>query len=1074
MTKSWQHLGIAVILAVGGAIATATSVLAQSITIDGTLSPAQTLTGPVYTIPQSVGQTVGSNLFHSFGRFNLNVGERANFGSASDIRNIFSRVTGGSRSLIDGLIFTNSANVNLFLINPSGIVFGPNARLDVGGSTRGSFVATTVDALVWSNGSQFSATNPGGASSLLTIVGDPSGFLSTLRTPPPIDVNRSTLRVYEGQSLLLLGGNVNLDGSNLSVDFTEGGRIELGAVAEPGNVGLNTNGNILSFNFPENLARGDVSLTNGASLDATAGNGGSIAINARNIDILSGSQLLAGIGSGSGTVDSQAGDVTLNATDAIRIQGQNSLVQNNVSNNATGNSGNISITSGLLSLQDGAQLSASTFGQGNAGSINIFARDTVSLDDGTGDSFIFNNVLADAVGKSGGINITTGSLVVINGAQIQSRVLGQGNSGKVSISARDTVTLDGRDSSDFPSAILSRVETDKQSDSGGIDITTGSLFIKNGGLLSTTTFGQGNAGRIEIKASETVSLSGQGRSTIENDVASEGVGDSGGIRITTGSLFLSDLALITSNVNGRGNSGGVEIVARDLVSLDNSGEIARGGEAGTLILSRVNDSAEGNGGDINIQTASLRLSNSQITTSTASKGNAGNVIIEAKNQVALLRSSNIFTEVTCACETESGKGGDGNGGDIKITTGSLLLDGGSNLRADTEARGNAGNITINARDSVTFFGSSDEFTSGAFSQVEPEAVGKGGDIFINTRTLSLSGNQEINTRTQGQGNAGNIFIQADSISLTGSDVRIISNASQDERLPGTFGNGGDININNTGFLLVADGAKISANSEFSRATAGNIKINASQITLQNEGSIRSESVADSDGGNINLKLSEFLLLRGGGQISTNAGTALAGGNGGNINIDAGFIVALPQENSDISANAFSGNGGTVTINAQGIIGTESRQQPTPQSDITASSTGGGINGVVDINTPEIDPSREFIKLPTDVVNTRGLVAPSCSAFGEKGSEFIVTGRGGLPLSPDDFLSSDVVWSDTRFTALLASPTSRVTPSVRKTAEGVAIIPATGWVFNEKTGEVTLIAANASEDVGSNQVNCIVP
>jgi filamentous hemagglutinin family protein len=256
MTKSCKYLGIAVILALGGAIATATSVSAQSITIDGTLSPAQTLTGPVYTIPQSVGQTVGSNLFHSFGIFNLNRRRESKLWECWDIRNILSRVTGGSASMIDGLISTNSANVNLFFINPSGIVFGPNARLDVGGSTRGSFVATTVDALVWSNGSQFSATNPGGASSLLTIVGDPSGFLSTLRTPPPIDVNRSTLRVSQGQSLLLLGGNVNFDGSNLSVGSPQGGRIELGAVAEPGNIGLSTNGNILSLDFPENLARG--------------------------------------------------------------------------------------------------------------------------------------------------------------------------------------------------------------------------------------------------------------------------------------------------------------------------------------------------------------------------------------------------------------------------------------------------------------------------------------------------------------------------------------------------------------------------------------------------------------------------------------------------------------------------------------------------------------------------------------------------------------------------------------------------------------------------------------------------
>jgi large exoprotein involved in heme utilization and adhesion len=103
------------------------------------------------------------------------------------------------------------------------------------------------------------------------------------------------------------------------------------------------------------------------------------------------------------------------------------------------------------------------------------------------------------------------------------------------------------------------------------------------------------------------------------------------------------------------------------------------------------------------------------------------------------------------------------------------------------------------------------------------------------------------------------------------------------------------------------------------------------------------------------------------------------------------------------------------------------------------------------------------------------VAQSCSAFGKGGSQFTVTGRGGLPPSPDDPLTSDVVWSDTRLTTFAVSPSPRVQPSVRKTAEVVAIIPATGWVFDEKKGEVTLIASNVtSSGVGSNQVKCVVP
>ena len=271
--QRYRHLGIVSALGISGAIAQCHYTLAQSIILDGTLGPAGTLTGPRYIIPQEVGQTVESNLFHSFGQFGLLRGERVDFASAANIRNILVRVTGGSSSLIDGLIYTDSANVNLFLINPSGIQFGSNARLDVGGRNRGSFVATTVDALVWPNGGQFSATNPSGADSLLTITGDPGGFLSQSRSPAPIVSSGSGLGVVRGQSLLLLGGDVKVEGGVL---VAPGGRVELGGLSEPGTVQLNADGNNLSLSFPNNIARADVSLTNGSFVSVTAGGGGSI------------------------------------------------------------------------------------------------------------------------------------------------------------------------------------------------------------------------------------------------------------------------------------------------------------------------------------------------------------------------------------------------------------------------------------------------------------------------------------------------------------------------------------------------------------------------------------------------------------------------------------------------------------------------------------------------------------------------------------------------------------------------------------------------------------------------------
>ncbi|MBW4568886.1 MAG: S-layer family protein [Tolypothrix carrinoi HA7290-LM1] len=1109
MTKSCKYLGLAVILAVGGTFATASSVFAQSITIDGTLSPAQTLTGPVYTIPQSAGQTVGNNLFQSFGRFNLNMGEIANFESAGNIRNILSRVTGGSASMIDGLIFTNSANVNLFLINPSGIVFGPNARLDVGGSTRGSFVATTMDALVWSNGSQFSATNPGGASSLLTIVGDPSGFLSTLRTPPPIEVNRSILRVSEGQSLLLLGGNVNLDRSNLSVDFTEGGRIELGGVAEPGTVGLNTNGNILSLNFPENLARGDVSLANTATLDTRAGNGGSIAINARNIDILSGSRLLAGIGSGSGTVDSQAGDVTLNATGEIKVAGRSNIV-NSVGEGAKGSGGNIIIDSGSFSFPDDAQISASTLGRGNAGNVTVRALYAVSLVEGN----IFSTVEAGGVGKGGNIDINTATLSLTDGAQLltftreasDTQPAGQGDAGNVNVKVTGAVNIAG-EKNGFGSGIRSSVAIGTVGNGGNIIIDSGSFSLRDGARFSASTSGQGNAGNININVTGTATISGSkdgSISAIFSSVEPGSKGNGGNITIDSGSFSLRDNAQLTASTSGQGNAGNVTVRAKETVSL------VRGS-----ILSTVEAGGVGKGGNIDINAATLSLTDgAQLLTFTreasdtqpAGQGDAGNVNVKVTGAVNIAGEKNGFLS---AIGSFVDTGTVGNGGNITIDSGSFSLRDNARLQASTFRQGNAGNVTVSALDAVSLADAS------IFSTVEAGGVGKGGNIDINAATLSLTDGAQLLTATRGasdtgpvgQGEAGNVNVKVTgAVDIIGEKNGFPSGIRSNVET-GTVGNGGNITIDSGSFSL-QNGALLTAetlgqgnagtitvnaadfftisgkssnlnssglfvNSQSTTGTAEDIIVTSPRVTLDNGGRLNAESTSG-NGGDINLQ-TDLLLLRRGGQITTTAGTAQKNGNGGNINIDAGFIVAVPQENSDIRANAFSGNGGNVTINAQGIFGIQSRQQPTSQSDITASSTGGGINGVIDINTLEIDPSRGFIDLPTNVVDTFRLVAQSCSAFGKGGSEFTVTGRGGLPPGPDDFLSSDVVWSDTRLTALPVSPSPGVTRKVRKTADGVAIVPATGWVFDEKKGEVTLIAANASsEGVGSNQGGCIVP
>lgn len=204
-----------------------------------------------------------SNLFHSFEQFNIGNGERVYFANPAGITNIFSRVTGSNLSEILGTLGVNG-NANLFLINPNGIIFGENASLDVGGS----FAASTADAIQFGDRGFFSATEPE-QPPLLTI--KPSAFFFNQINPGRIE-NRSTapagvdlfenslsgLRVPNGQSLLLLGGNIVIDGGGL---HAPDGRVELAGVAGNGTVGLNVDGNNLNLSFPEELARADISLT---------------------------------------------------------------------------------------------------------------------------------------------------------------------------------------------------------------------------------------------------------------------------------------------------------------------------------------------------------------------------------------------------------------------------------------------------------------------------------------------------------------------------------------------------------------------------------------------------------------------------------------------------------------------------------------------------------------------------------------------------------------------------------------------------------------------------------------------
>ncbi|MGK7897944.1 MAG: filamentous hemagglutinin N-terminal domain-containing protein, partial [Xenococcus sp. (in: cyanobacteria)] len=361
-------------LAIFGCLITLTA--EAQITPDGTTSTTVNQAGNDFTIEQ--GSRVGDNLFHSFDEFSVPTLGSAFFNNASDIANVFSRVTGSNISTIDGLLSANGT-ANFFLINPNGIIFGENARLNLGGS----FFASTADSLLFRGNTEFSASNP--QAPPLLEVSIPIGI--NFRDNPGDIVNRSYrinsvytnfddfligLEVAPGENLTLVGGNINF---KLGQATAKGGHIQLGGLSAAGTVGINDDG---SLSFPEDVAKADINFSNFANVDVSGTDGGNITINARNLNLDVISTMRAGITADSISPEAQAGDITISATDNITID--NSAIRNQVNSGAEGNGGDINITTGSLNVTNGGQIDAQTFSQGNAGSINIIATDTITFD----------------------------------------------------------------------------------------------------------------------------------------------------------------------------------------------------------------------------------------------------------------------------------------------------------------------------------------------------------------------------------------------------------------------------------------------------------------------------------------------------------------------------------------------------------------------------------------------------------------------------------------------------------------------------------------------------------------------
>ena len=1046
---------------------------------DNTLPNNSIVTPNGNSIEITGGTTVGGNLFHSFEQFSILTNNTAFFNNNLTINNIISRVTGGSISTIDGLIRANGS-ANLFLLNPNGIVFGPNASLDIGGS----FLSSSANSIKFADGSEFSATNPqdpplltiniptglqyGSNPGGITVQG--SGNNLSLEINSSFAVVRDNrpvgIQVQPGQTIALVGGNVALEGGNLTA---AGGRIELGSVQGEGLVELIPRDKGWSLSYGDVEQFQDIDLSQAASLEVSGNGGGEIQVQGRRVRVTEGSAILADtLNSGAG------GTLRVRATEALEVIGTDannrflSRLSTDVAPEATGNGGNLTIDTERLLLKDGGRISSSTFGEGDAGILRVTASNLEVIGTSTlSRSGLFTLVQPLATGNGGNLTINTGTLRVIDGAQISVSTFGEGNAGTLRVEAREAELI-----GTFPTGLFANVESTATGKGGNLTIDTDILRVIDGAQVQANTFGKGDGGTLTVQATEVEVIGGSGSllSGLFTEVGREAIGNAGNLTINTERLRVIDGGKIRATTFGKGNGGTLTVQATEVELIGTSPEGFPSG-----LFGNVEPTAMGKGGNLTIDTERLRLSDgAQIGVTTFGQGDGGILTVQATEVEVIGTSpegfpSGLFANVE---PTATGKGGN-----LTIDTTTLRVIDGAQIAALTFSETDAGTLTVQAKD-IEVIGTSNNFSSALLTSVQERATGNGGNLTIETESLRLLDGAQLQSNTFGEGNGGTLRVQAQEIELIGtSDLGasgLLANA-----IAGT-GNGGKLEIF-TDQLMIRDGATISV-SNFQtnnllapgQGQAGDIEIVANTIELFNSGSQNpngggiTASNFSAGGGNITISANQIKTdrstitatseLSGGGDIDITSDLLFLSnqsaistsvrdstGGGGDIEINSDFVVVV--ENSNIAANAIFGPGGNIEITTQGLF-------LSPDSQITASSEFG-VDGQINISNPDPTQNLGLIPLPVTIINPDLLIATGCRTDDQE-NVFAVTGRGGLPTDPTDPLKGETIWIDWRdFSATRRQLHQAARNRGKKpdqqpqvTAKKPPIIEAQGWIINQ--------------------------
>jgi filamentous hemagglutinin family protein len=967
---------------------------------DGSLGAEVSLDGPDFAVTSDLGQIRGGNLYHSFRDFSIQQGESATFSGPVSIENIISRVTGGNASYINGTLGSTIEGADFFLLNPSGVMFGPWAELDI----KGSFHASTADYLRLDDGALFQA-DPARESVLSVARPEAFGFL--VDNPATIHVDDAWLSVASGETFSLIGGDLNIAGGQWGVRINaSGGRLQLVGVGKAGEVNLDAP-ELLS---PPAGPTGTINISDAAISDAYDAartviiKGGRIHISntsvaaegTRSADAsdpavdlesatqleLSGSSILCFSGGPykGGDLRLKAGEVIMRDTSWIDVIAAEQ-----------GPGGNISVDTQSLTLEGEAQIQVSSYAGGASGSLWIDAEGAISIKD----SSCIKSIALD-VGDGGDIKIDSRTLSLEDGAFVRASSSGTGACGTIAVHADDAVLIDrGDDQGIMPPGMIST--TTGSAAAGAITIATPSLTLRNGGYLYSGSAGDHdaeaialNADRLEIADGSNIYsyASGAGRggdllintrelaieSTAGITVGTIGQGDGGNIVINADALNILKDSRIQVRSDGSGACGSMQINVADSVLIDGgespqsltginsftTGLASAGGIAiSTHSLEILNNGSissvstgEGASGALAVNADSMHL-DSGIVSADSSMGNSADIILrtgvfEAFNNSIVSSSSTASgnagkvdlradTILLDGSDISNSTVGDGNAGDIIIETNQLTVQNESLIESSTLGGGSGGTISIKA-DDLTVSRRTEDLTTGiaAISAYSGDA----GNIYIDVAsTLNLANGGTIAADAYGQGNAGEIVVSAATILLAGTDPEMPSAISSSFG-PDASGQGGRIQLQNVYDLRLDGNAQISV-STTGEAHAGDIAIDAEQISL-NGSAIMAFSQADGEGGNIGITAGHMQLT------NRAAITAKSTGSGNAGNIDLQVASNLISRGSMINTESAAADGGNINIRVGNIA-------QFTDGGITASVGGGPTTtgGNVDVQAKYI-------------------------------------------------------------------------------------------------------------------------